>query len=544
MVNLCPHSSQEKLMVGASITIESLLQRVATLEAELASHKRAEARLRRIGRQWRRLLDRATEGFWAIDGEGTTVFVNRAMAEMLGHSVEEMEGEPFRAFIDDDAWLPFVEATAEGCRQGAGPRRELRFRHGDGTERWARVSVSPELDRRGRFAGTLGVVADATEQKLAEEQLLRSQRLETAGRIAAQVAHDFNNLLSPLIGYPDLIRRQLPAGHQALAYCEDMQEAALQMADINQDMLALGRRGRLSPQPADLNRLVRQAIDQMPAPARSLKVDLDLDAGLLPVGGAPAQLLRAIANLVANGREAMQDRGRLTLRTDNVYLDEPTGGAGPIEVGEYAKLTVRDTGCGIPREVRGRIFDAFFTTKTNGERRGCGLGLSVVRAVVEDHGGFIDLESEVGKGTTFTLYLPASRDLPEERSGEEPPRGTETILVVDDDRLQREIVRELLGALGYRVEVAPSGEAATARLRGQRVELLILDMVMPQGMDGLESYRRALEARPGQRALLLSGYAEAERVREAQKMGAGAFLSKPVTLERLAWAVRRELDRG
>jgi CheY-like chemotaxis protein len=288
---------------------------------------------------------------------------------------------------------------------------------------------------------------------------------------------------------------------------------------------------------------VQQPLTHTAAWPKGLAIDLNLAPDLLPVKASSAQLLRVILNLLTNAREAMQDTGAIKLKTENVYVDRPLGSYNRVEIGEYVRLEVSDTGCGILLEIRDKIFDAFFTTKRTDRRRGSGLGLTVVQAIVKDHGGYLDLESEEGKGTTFTIYLPVCREATPQRLSSGYPGGTETILVADDDPAQRQVARELLSRLGYRVETVASGEEALAYLQHHAADLLILDMVMPPGIDGAETYRRVVQMRPGQKATIVSGHAASERVRLAQSLGAGPHLAKPVTLERLASAVRSELDR-
>jgi signal transduction histidine kinase/CheY-like chemotaxis protein len=385
----------------------------------------------------------------------------------------------------------------------------------------------------------------AAEREARETELLRAQRLETAGRIAGQVAHDFNNLLAPLVGYPELIKMRLPPDHPVAPLCDALLRAAEQLATINQDLLALGRRGHVNREPADLNQLVRLAWSASlatPAP-ETLRIELDLADDLLPVSGSSAQLERVVLNLITNAREAMADAGVLRISTGNVYLDSPVSGYSRVGIGEYARVEVSDTGSGIPDEIRDKIFDAFFTTKKQA-RRGAGLGLSVVQAVVDDHKGFVDVKSEVGASTTFTLYLPISREGTRVEPPGETPRGLERVLIVDDDDVQREVAGELLTTLGYTVEAAASGEAAIEWLRVNHADLLVLDMIMPGGMDGADTFRHARELRPDQRAIVLSGYAESERVREALDQGAGAFVRKPITRDQLGRAVRAALDRA
>jgi CheY-like chemotaxis protein len=237
----------------------------------------------------------------------------------------------------------------------------------------------------------------------------------------------------------------------------------------------------------------------------------------------------------------MLDDGRLTFRTRNVYLEKAFGRLNRVAVGEYVRLDVADTGPGIPPEVLSRMFEPFFSSKRADDQRGSGLGLSIVEAVVADHHGYVDVETRLGLGATFSLYFPAARGavLPVE-SGLVGGNG-ESVLVVDDDSTQREVIGRLLRQLSYRVRVAGRADEALALLRAEPVDLLILDMVMPR-VDGAELYRRALALRPGTPAIVVSGFAESRRVRLARELGAVDFLQKPLTLGKLARAVRAALD--
>ena len=239
-----------------------------------------------------------------------------------------------------------------------------------------------------------------------EAQLLRAQRLETAGRIASQVAHDLANLLAPTIAYADIIKTRLPTGDPARDYCDTIVESVERAADVIQDMQALGRRGILQQEPVDLNQLVELMVTQLANIPNTLEITLALASDLPPISGSPAQLMRVLTNLVSNAREAMQDRGILRIVTDQLLLDKSVDSNRKIVVGKYVRLAVSDTGCGIPFEIRERIFDPFFTTKVSARQHGSGLGLSIVRSIVEDHNGYLDLESEIGKGSTFSIYLP------------------------------------------------------------------------------------------------------------------------------------------
>ena len=251
-------------------------------------------------------------------------------------------------------------------------------------------------------------------------------------------------------------------------------------------------------------------------------------------------------NLVANAAESITDRGDVLIRTENRYLDRPIKGYDVIEEGDYVVMTVSDSGKGISPRDREKIFEPFFTRKAMG-RSGTGLGLTVVWGTVKDHNGYIDVQSEEGRGCAFTLYFPATQ----EQMGKGGPslsveayRGSgETILVVDDLKEQRELAMLLLKRLGYDVDAVSSGEEAVAYLRARRMDLLVLDMIMDPGIDGLETYRQARQINPRQKAIIVSGFSETDRVGKTLEMGGGAYVQKPYTLEKLGLAVRKELDR-
>jgi CheY-like chemotaxis protein len=251
-------------------------------------------------------------------------------------------------------------------------------------------------------------------------------------------------------------------------------------------------------------------------------------------------------NLVSNATEAISDQGDVTIRSENRYLDQPIRGYDDMQEGDYVVLTVSDSGMGISSQDIGKIFEPFYTKKVMG-RSGTGLGLAVVWGTVKDHNGYIDVHSEEGKGTTFTLYFPVTRDELTKTKEASPQsmymgRG-ESILVVDDVKEQRELAVNMLGRLGYQVEALSSGEEAIAYLDNNKADLVVLDMVMDPGIDGLETYRRILQINPEQKAVIVSGFSETDRVKEAQEVGVGSFVRKPYILEKIGIAVRKELDR-
>jgi len=278
-----------------------------------------------------------------------------------------------------------------------------------------------------------------------------------------------------------------------------------------------------------------------------IRIETDLAEDLLPIQGSALHLSKVVMNLVSNAAEAMPCGGVIRIETSNQYVDKTIRGYDQVSEGEYIVLKVSDTGVGIAQKDIKKIFEPFYTKKIMG-RSGTGLGMAVVWGTVKDHKGYIDIDSVEGKGTSFILYFPVNRTAvkQEERkiTIENYLSKGETILVVDDVAEQRELASAMLRKLGYSTETLASGEEAVEYLKHKPASLVILDMIMEPGIDGLETYRKIREHRPGQKAIIVSGFAETDRVKEAQKLGAGPYLKKPYTLEKIAMAVRRELDKA
>jgi CheY-like chemotaxis protein len=320
-----------------------------------------------------------------------------------------------------------------------------------------------------------------------------------------------------------------------------MQMSANQIVEINQQLLTLGRRGHFNVETFDPNELIEAAIRTLDI-QEGILIDRQLASDLKPVSGGPAQILRVLTNLIANAIDAMGGFGTLRLETVNVHLVGALHRCSHVVEGEYVCIRVSDSGPGIPLEIQDKIFEPFFSTKKTDKKRGSGLGLSVVHAVLEDHKGYLDLESAMGQGTTFSLYIPVDHDakaLSVSADGILNGNGA-SVLVVDDDSIQREVVTAMLENLGYAPLALASGEQAVAHMCRNECDLVILDMVM-DGIDGTETLRQIKILRPEQRALILSGFARSDRVEEAIRLGASAFVAKPVQTNVLAKAVQDAL---
>ena len=398
------------------------------------------------------------------------------------------------------------------------------------------------------------LVAEIEERLRAEEeqsrlrgQLAQAQKMEAIGLLAGGVAHDLNNILAGIIGYPELLLMDLPEHSPLRPRIEAVQKSGQKAAAVVQDLLTLARRGGATKEGVEINRIVQEYLESLEFQALmrhhpAVRLMEQLEEGLPAIRGSGVQLMQMLMNLIINAAEAMPDGGTICVSTA-VCRNGAEGGKVPP--GRYVILMVSDTGVGIASQDLERIFEPFFTRKVMG-RSGSGLGMAVVWNTVRDHGGFIECDSARGQGTTFTLYFPVTQmstvqvDLCQGRQG---CRGDgERILIVDDVALQREIGSDMLRRLAYNVDCVSSGEEALEYLHKRPVDLLVLDMVMDPGMDGLETFRQARRLDPCQKALLVSGYSESIHIQEALDLGVGAFLKKPYLFEELGQAVRAVLQ--
>jgi signal transduction histidine kinase len=389
------------------------------------------------------------------------------------------------------------------------------------------------------------------ERRILEEKLQHARKMEALGLLAGGVAHDLNNILVGLVTYPDLLLMGLPPDSPLQQPLVTIKESGERAAAVVQDLLTLARRGVQTETVLSLNDTVRDYLKSLEfATLTMAHPQVAFETGLAPdllnIRGSAAHLGKALTNLMTNSIEAVGDHpGRVTINTENVTVDTLLNAYETIPPGDYALVSVNDTGTGIAPDDLARIFEPFYTKKVMG-RSGTGLGLAVVWGTVKDHKGFMDVHSKIGEGTRFTIYLPAVHEdvkstcLPEAADAWHG-RG-ETILVVDDEKQQRELAQEILSYLGYVAKTAASGQEAINYLKRHTVDLVLLDMIMTPGMDGLEAYRSILQIRPGQKAIIASGFSESKHVAEAIALGAGAYLRKPYSVAILGQTVRKTLD--
>jgi two-component system, cell cycle sensor histidine kinase and response regulator CckA len=521
---------------------------------DITERNQAEERVNYQRRLLRQVIDADTNLIFVKDLEGRYLLANKAMAYVHGTSPDAMIGKTDAEFgATPDEVIKCQKDDLEVVKTGSVKFiNEESCKWPSGEIHYYQTTKYPMEDDTGKQTRVLAVGVDITEHKRMEESLNRAQKMESLGRLAGGVAHDLNNILGILTGYSELLLQKLPKDSPLTRYADNILKSSMRGAVIIQDLLTLARRGVTVSEVFNLNKVIFDYLgtpefEKLKSYHPNVKVRTELEERLLNIKGSPIHMSKTVMNLVSNAAEAISDQGEVTIRTENRYLDRPIRGYDHVQEGDYVVLTISDSGKGISAQDLGKIFEPFYTKKVMG-RSGTGLGLAVVWGTVKDHNGYIDVKSEEGKGTIFTLYFNVTREkltnVQETTSPSSYMGRGESILVVDDRKEQRELAVNMLGWLGYQVEALPGGEEAIEYLKNKKVDLVVLDMIMEPGIDGLETYRRMLQIQPKQKAVIVSGFSETDRVRQAQEIGAGSFVRKPYILENIGLAVKKELDRS
>jgi PAS domain S-box-containing protein len=489
-------------------------------------------------------------------------FVSDNVRELFGYTAEEFTSGQIsyaKTVHPDDLERVAKEVTAfSNEKEKTGVVHEpYRIISKDGKVRWVDDRTYIRRDNTGKIIHYEGIVLDITDSiQVAEalrqnkDKLARSKKMESLGLLAGGVAHDLNNVLSGIVSYPDLLLLELPEDSPFRKSIETIKESGDRAVAIVQDLLTVARGVATTKEPLNINDLIGDYLhspefNELKQFYPTVTVKTSLDTDLLNISGSHVHIRKVVMNLVSNASEAIKGSGNITISTENLYLDKPLRGYDNINVGEYAVLAVSDDGSGISSDDLERIFEPFYTKKVMG-RSGTGLGLAVVWNVLQDHKGYINVTSNEN-GTTFELFFPITR---EEISGKDLSipfkdlKGDgEKILVIDDVESQRYISCRMLETFGYKTKAVSSGEEAVEYLKENTVDLILLDMIMDPGINGRETYERIIKISPNQKAVIVSGFAETDDVKETQKLGAGKFIKKPLTLERIGLDVKEEMAK-
>ena len=552
---------QMRLAVFRSLDEDILL----LMMADISERKGVEEELRETERELRasqielrklsRVIEQSPASVVITDRLGNIEYVNPSFTAASGYSLEEVIGHNPRMFKSGQSLEDTYRSLWSTITTGGTWRGELRNKTKSGEMHWVRATISPIFDDRGVITHFVAIEEHIDAEKAAEEaareanrKFVGAQRMEGVGQLAGGIAHDFNNLLTAILGYSDLVLSAIRDNPALTADVNEIKKAGERAARLTRQLLAFSRKQRLEPQNVNLNQIVGDLMKMVGRViGEHIQVELSADADLGLAKLDPGQIEQIVMNLVVNARDAMADGGRLTIRTANVELDETfvRSHAG-AQAGPYVAVSVADTGTGMTPEIVARIFEPFFTTKPLGQ--GTGLGLATVYGIVKQSDGYITVDSEMGVGTTFTIYF---RRLSSDSvataaaaPGKAPLCGTETILVAEDDASLRYVVERVLAYYGYNVLLACDGVEAIAieERHTSAIHLLLSDVVM-QHVGGAELAQRLKRRRPDMKVLFMSGFACRPDGPTAGLATRGAFLSKPFAPRDLACKVREVLDR-
>lgn len=526
-----------------------LLGVIETIE-DITESRNANEKLKRGERFLSSIFASIQDGIFVLDRDQNIVQMNPTMERWYSHAMPATGKTCYKALRGHDNPCPgcpaLVAASMQTAAHGAIPRIDS-----SGTASgWLEVFSFPLLDlETGSVTGTIQYVRDITLRKKAEEEkekleaeLLQARKMEAIGTLAGGIAHDFNNLLMGIQGFTSLIGLDMDKAHPHYDKLRRIDELVNSGADLTRQLLGFARGGKYEIQPADLNEVVARTSGMFARTRKEITTHHGYQEDVWPVELDRGQIERVLLNLYVNAAQAMPEGGNLYLETRNVTLDASYAKSYSVPPGDYVMVSVTDTGIGMDSKTRERIFEPFFTTKMMG--RGTGLGLATVYGIVKGHKGVINVYSEVGKGTTFRLYFPASGKAVkrQEEASEEPLRGCEAILLVDDESIIIDVTRDILESLGYRVFVAASGAEALRIYETDReiIDLVILDMIMP-GMGGEETFDRLKANHPGIKIILSSGYSLNGQASRILQKGCTSFLQKPFGIVELSKKIREVL---
>jgi PAS domain S-box-containing protein len=510
---------------------------------DITERKRAENALRASEEKYRSLVESTEDSVYLIDVDLTYLFMNEKHLSRFGLPENKVIGRKYEEFHSEKETKAFAEKVDMVVKTGRSLWHEYTSLR-DG--RHFLRTMSPVEGEDKRTLAVTVISKDVTERKHLEAQLQHSQRMEAIGTLAGGIAHDFNNVLMGIQGHTSLMLLRMDSDHRHFGHVQGIENMVQRGADLTRQLLGFARGGKYEVKPTDLNELVENSSEMFGRTRKEIRIHTEYEKDLWPVEVDQAQIEQVLLNLYVNAWQAMPDGGDLYVETNNGVLDENYTRPFAVQSGDYVRISVTDTGVGMDQATQERIFDPFFTTKEIA--RGTGLGLSSAYGIIKNHGGIINVSSEMGKGTTFNIYLPASKKevtTKDKWLAEEILKGTGTILLVDDEEVVVDVGGEMLKEMGYTVLTARSGKEAVEvyTKHKEEIHIVVLDMIMPD-MGGGEAYDTMKELNPKVKVLLSSGYSINGQATEILNRGCNGFIQKPFSMKELSGRIREILEQN
>jgi len=518
---------------------------ISTTIASAIVHKRSQESLRESESRFKKLSEATDEGLLFYDVNEIIVDANKAFLELTGYTLDDLREKTISILFHEAS---YVALRKKGNSGSENPIETILL-----TKNYSILfcmskvrdfEIGKDIVKVATFTDISSQKAYEKEKNILQEKLNRSEKMEALGRLAGGVAHDLNNVLTSIISYPDLILMNMDDRKKVEEYIDKLKKSGHKAAAIVEDLLTLTRRGITKFQPVSINAIVKDFIgssefEKIKNDHPKVKFNINLQDDIHNIKGSKIHLTATLMNLILNSTEAIRDKGSVHIITENIHDKEPGSG-------KSIKIIVRDEGVGMSKEEREKIFEPFYTKKLK-ERSGTGLGMSVVWGTVQDHKGTINVSSKKGDGTRIEITFPATIEkipVPKESIPFKDLTGNnEKILIVDDEAGPREIASQYLNKLNYKVDKVNSGEDAVKIFKRKRHDLVVLDMLLENGIDGLDTFKKLSKIDSNIKAIIVSGFSETDRVKEAQKMGAGDYIKKPYTFRELGLAVKKELER-
>jgi PAS domain S-box-containing protein len=546
------HEKEKTLTTNLEIEQKQLIEAQKSLEIEVEERKQAEGALREREEKYRNIIDNIQESYFEMDLAGNLTFFNDSLIKITGYSRDELMGMNNREYTSEETAKKMYNIFNQVYKTGEPAEiNDYEIFIKGGKTRILELSTLLMKDQDNRPVGFRGIARDVTERlnavkerKQLEVQLQQAQKMEAVGTLAGGIAHDFNNLLQGIQGRASLMLMNTDSSHPHTEHINEIVAYVKSAADLTKQLLGFARGGKYEVKTTDINELIKNQNQMFGRTRKEIAFKERYEEDLWAAEVDQGQIEQAIMNLYINAFQAMPGGGDLYVQTENIIIDENYIKPYKVEPGKYIKISITDTGVGMDKKIQQRIFEPFFTTREMG--RGTGLGLASAYGIVKNHDGFINVYSEKGKGSTFNIYLPASEKeiVKESKIHEELLKGTETVLLVDDEDMIINIGQDILKLLGYDVFAVKSGEEAVEvyNKNQDKIDMVILDMIMPD-MGGGQTYDRLKEINPDIKVLLSSGYSIDGQATKILERGCDGFIQKPFNIINLSHKIREVIDK-